>query len=125
MILEKGQATQKIVCKVQSNEQEITDLSKINTHIYQFYQHLYSEKQKTSEDSICDFLDDLPFGMTLRTHLSIRWKNQNKYLRISQRQAFIKLLEKPNKDKRYIGNCRSTSLLKVDLKIILKSLKVH
>ena len=42
-----------------SNEQEITDLSKIDTHIYQFYQHLSNEKQNTSGDSICKFLNDL------------------------------------------------------------------
>ena len=42
-----------------SNEQEITDLSKINTHIYQFYQQLYMEKQNISEDSICNFLNDI------------------------------------------------------------------
>ena len=58
LTLEKRQATQNIVCKVLSNEQEITDLSKINTHIYQFYQHLYNEKQIISEDSICKYLND-------------------------------------------------------------------
>ena len=42
-----------------SNEQEITYSSKINTHIYQFYQHLYNEKENVSEDSICKFLNDL------------------------------------------------------------------
>ena len=49
-----------------ANEQEITDLSKINMYIYQFYQHIYNEKQNTSEDSICDFLNDLsvPFFTT-------------------------------------------------------------
>ena len=57
--LEKPQAIQNTVCKVVSNEQEITDLSKINTHIYQFYQHLYNEKQNISEYSICNFLNDL------------------------------------------------------------------
>ena len=59
--LEKRRATQSIVRKMLSNEQEITDLSKINTHIYQFYQHLYNEKQNISEDSICNFLNDLTF----------------------------------------------------------------
>ena len=39
--MEKRQATQNIVCKVLRNEQEITDLSKINTRIYHFHQHLY------------------------------------------------------------------------------------
>ena len=47
LTLEKRRATQDIVRKVLSNEQEITDLSKtssifmfkLNIHIYQFYQH--------------------------------------------------------------------------------------
>ena len=42
-----------------SSEQEVTDLSKINTHIYQFYQHLYMEKENIGEDSLCNFLIDL------------------------------------------------------------------
>ena len=41
LTLQKCRATQ---IAVLSNEQETTDLSKINTHIYQFYQHLYNEK---------------------------------------------------------------------------------
>ena len=45
--------------KMLSNEQGKTDLSKINTHIYQCYQHRYIKKQNTSEDSICDFLNDV------------------------------------------------------------------
>ena len=45
-----------------------------------------------------------------------------KQLCVSQRQAIIKLLEKPNKDKRYVANWRLISLLHFDLKIISKSL---
>ena len=40
----------------------------------------------------------------------------------SQRQAIIKRLEKPNKDKRHISNWRPISLLNFDLKMISKSL---
>ena len=43
-------------------------------------------------------------------------------LSISQRQAIIKLLEKKERDKRYIENWRPISLLNVDTKIISKSL---
>ena len=131
-----------------SDEQEITDLSEINTHIYQFYQQLYMEKQNISEDSICNFLNDITIpSLTLEQSLScegnltekeicnslISFENNKspgndgltkefyytiwddikdifmkslkeseklKYICASQRQTIIKLLEKPNKDKR-------------------------
>ena len=47
-----------------------------------------------------------------------------KYLCTSQREAIIKLLEKPNKDKRYIYNWRPISLLNLDQKIISKALAI-
>ena len=59
LTIEKRRATQNIVHKMLSTEQEITDLSKINTHIFQFYQHIYIEMQNISEDSVCNFLYDL------------------------------------------------------------------
>ena len=54
------------------------------------------------------------FWVTLKTHL--------KHICVSQRQVIIKLFEKPNKDKRYISNWRSISLLNFNLKVISKSL---
>ena len=53
---------------------------------------------------------------------SLKESKQLKHLCASQRQAIIKLTEKPNKDKRYISNWRLILLLNFDLKIILKSL---
>ena len=43
-----------------SNEQEITDLSEINTHIYQFYQHLSLQRKAKDKRrfNMC-FLNDL------------------------------------------------------------------
>ena len=53
---------------------------------------------------------------------SIKEAKRCKSLSISQRQAVIKLLEKKDKDKRYIENWRPISLLNVDYKIISKAL---
>ena len=47
---------------------------------------------------------------------------RKKVLSMSQRQAIIKLIEKPNKDKRFIENWRPISLLNVEQKIISKAL---
>ena len=49
---------------------------------------------------------------------SLRESKRKKILSVSQRQAIIILIEKPNKDKRLIQNWKSISLLNVDQKII-------
>ena len=59
MNLEANRATQSVVRKVISNEQEITDISKINNHILQFYQNLFKEKRSTSENRFNNLLNDL------------------------------------------------------------------
>ena len=46
----------------------------------------------------------------------------NKKLSTLQRQAVIKLIEKKDKDKRFIKNWRPISLLNMDYKIISKAL---
>ena len=88
-----------------SNKQEVTDLSKINTHIYQFYQDLFMEKQNVRGDLICDFLNELTVPLLTTRQLLNFLKN------------LIKI-----KDKIYISNWRSISLLNFDLKMISKSL---
>ena len=45
-----------------------------------------------------------------------------KELSVSQRQAIIKLLEKMDKDRRFIKNWRPISLLNIDVKILNKAL---
>ena len=63
------------------------------------------------------------FGMKLKNCLSLLQQKQNTgELSISQRQAIIKLIEKKDRDKRYIKNWRPISLLNVDTKIISKAL---
>ena len=51
---------------------------------------------------------------------SINLAYQKKALSTSQRQAVIKLIEKKDRDKTLLKNCRPVSLLHVDLKIISK-----
>ena len=47
---------------------------------------------------------------------------EKKKLSTSQRQVVIKLIEKKERDKRFIKNWRPISLLNVDYKIIVKAL---
>ena len=53
---------------------------------------------------------------------SLKPAKERKELSISQRQAIIKLIEKKDRDKRYIKNRRTISLLNVDIKILSKAL---
>ena len=55
-------------------------------------------------------------------YASVRYSRQIGELSTSQKQAIIKLLEKRDKDKRYIENWRPISLLNVDTKIVSKAL---
>ena len=69
----------------------------------------------------------IEFYKTFWSHLknplfeSVKYSKIHGSLSISQRQAIIKLLEKTEKDKRYIQNWRPISLLNVDTKIISKT----
>ena len=71
-----------------------------------------------TKEFYCTFWDDIKDTFMK----SLKESKQLKYLCASQRQPIIKLLEKPNKDKRYISNWRPISLLNFDLKMISKSL---
>ena len=124
-----------------SNEQEITDLSTINTHthIYQFHLHLYVEKQNISEDSICNFLNDLTvLSLTMEQSLSCEGN-------LTEKETYNSLISLENnkspgndgltkefywtfwddikdKDKRYISNWQPISSLNFDLKMISQTL---
>ena len=52
---------------------------------------------------------------------SLKQATERKELSISQMQAIINLIEKKDRDKRYIKNSRSISLLNVDIKILSKA----
>ena len=52
---------------------------------------------------------------------SLKQAKEKGQLSISQRQAVIKLIEKKDRDKRYIKNWRPISLLNVDIKITSKA----
>ena len=53
---------------------------------------------------------------------SVSETKEKEHLSTSQREAIIRLIEKKDKDKRFIQNWRPTSLLNVVLKIISKAL---
>ena len=53
---------------------------------------------------------------------SVNQALHTKILSISQRQAVIKLIEKKDRDKHVIKNCRPISLLNVDTKILPKAI---
>ena len=57
--LEKSRACQNILHKICSKTQEITDLTKINTTIFDFFANLFKEKLKTNGESLNNFLNDL------------------------------------------------------------------
>ena len=71
-----------------------------------------------TKEFYCTFWDDIK-DTFMR---SLKESKQLKYLCASQRQAIIKILEKPNRDKRYISNWTPISLLNFDIKMISKSL---
>ena len=171
--LEKKRGSQNTIRKIISDEEEITDLKKINHKIFSFYQDLFSKKCNADNDEINLFLENIKMpklsniqkdscegtfdekeifeavksfqnnkspgndGLTKEFYIafweeikkpfmySISESKKVKHLSTSQRQAIIKLMEKPNKDKRFICNWRPISLLNFDQKIISKALSTR
>ena len=71
-----------------------------------------------TKEFYCTFWDDIKDTFMK----SLKESKKLKHFCASLGQAVIKLLEKPNKDKRYTSNWRPTSLINFDLKMISKSL---
>ena len=71
-----------------------------------------------TKEFYCTFWDDIKDKFMK----SLKESKQLKFLCTPQRQAIIKFLQKPNKNKRYISNCRPISLLNFDFKMISKLL---
>ena len=69
--LEKSRACQNILHKICSETQEITDLTKINTTIFDFYANLFKEKLKTNSESLNNFLNDLSIPSLSETEKQI------------------------------------------------------
>ena len=71
-----------------------------------------------TKDFYCTFWNEIKniFIKSLRESKSL------KALSTSQREAIIRLIEKPNKDKQFFSNWRPISLLNVDQKLISKML---
>ena len=79
-----------------------SDKSLRNDELTKFYETFWTELKEVFVDSVSE-------------------AKEKGILSISQRQAIIKLIEKKDKDKRFIQNWSLISLLNVDLKIISKS----
>ena len=83
----------------------------------EFYEPFWDDLKEIFEK----YLDALFLSLLLWT-LSIREAKEIGHLSTSQMQAIIKLIEKEDRDKRFIKNWRPISLLNVDSKIISKAL---
>ena len=71
MNLEKSRACQNILRKICTETQEITDLTKINTTIFDFYANIFKEKLKTKSESLNNFLNDLSIPSSSETQKQI------------------------------------------------------
>ena len=71
MNLEKSRACQNILRKICCEAQEITDLTKISTAIFDFYANLFKEKLKSNSESLNNFLNDLSIPSLSETQKQI------------------------------------------------------
>ena len=82
---------------------------------------MHSGKSPGNDGLTSEFYKKFWEDLKIPFYNSVKFSKTHGSLSISQRQAIIKLLEKKDKDKRYIENWRPISLLNVDTKIISKA----
>ena len=106
---------QKNSCEGAFNEKEIFEAVK------SFQNNKSPGNDGLTKDFYIAFWEEIrkPFMYTISESKKV------KHLTTSQKQAIIKLIEKPNKDKRFISNWRPISLLNFDQKIISKALSTR
>ena len=85
-----------------SCEKNLTE-KEIYNSLISFENNKSSGNDGLTKEFYCTFWDDIKDTFMK----SLKESKKLKYLCASQQQAIIKILEKPNKDKRYISNWRS------------------
>ena len=99
---------EKLICEVEITEKELfISPSKMENHKSPGNDGLTKEFYVTFWNELKDTFI-----------LSLKESKKLQKLGISQRQAIIRLIEKPNRDRRFIKNWRPISLLNVDQKIL-------
>ena len=101
-----------ILCDIELTEKDLYDSMK----------SIDNDKSPGNDDLTKEFYVTFWDDIKATFISSIRQAKERKELSISQRQAIIKLIEKKDRDKRYIKNWRPISLLNVDIKILSKAL---
>ena len=93
--------------------------------VLKLYKRLKTEKSPGNDGLTAEFYQ--VFWPTLGHLLvdSLNSSYEKGELANSQRQGIIKLIEKKNKDKRYVANWRPISLLNVDVKIASKAITLR
>ena len=113
--MEKHRAIQRQIHSAVINQDEITDQDKKISRYFLFINLYY--RVKFSFKQTC-FWDEVKKPLLASIHKTFL----NQELSTSQKQAVMKMLEKKDKDKRFIKNWRPMSLLNTDMKIISKVL---
>ena len=108
--------------KLSKNQAKLCEENLIEKDFYNSLKSMQSDKSPGNDGLTKEFYET--FWTELKEIFvdSVSEAKEKGILSTSQRQAIIKLIEKKDRDKRFIQNWRPISLLNVDLKIISKAL---